>query len=120
MYHEIARNKRKSVLVVVLFFLFWVGAGYGIGLLAGSGDVGAGITGAVIAGILAGLAVLYSVTAGRATILAVSGAHPAAQNQYPQLYDIVSTLALGDGLPMPQVYVIEDPHPNAFATGLSP
>ena len=120
MYHEIARNRRKSVLVVVLFFLFWVGAGYGIGLLAANGDAGSAATGAVIAGILAALAVLYSVTLGRATILAVSGAKPVTREQYPQLYDVVSTLALGDGLPMPQIYVIEDPSPNAFATGLSP
>ena len=120
MYHEIARNRRKSVLVVVVFFLFWVGAGYGIGLLAGNGDVGSAATGAVIAGILAALAVLYSITLGRATILAVSGAKPVTRDQYPQLYDVVSTLALGDGLPMPQIYVIEDPSPNAFATGLSP
>ena len=120
MYHEIARNKRKSVLVVFLFFLFWVAAGYGIGLLADGGQSGGGIGGAVIAGILAALAVLYSLTLGRATILAVSGAKPAPREQYPQLYDIVETLAMGDGLPMPQVYVIDDPSPNAFATGLSP
>ena len=120
MYHQIARNQRKSVLVVVLFFLFWVGAGYGIGLLAGSGDTGGGITGAVIAGILALLAVLYALTLGRATILAASGAKPITQAAYPQLYDVVSTLAIGDGLPVPQIYVIDDPSPNAFATGLSP
>ena len=120
MYHQIARNQRKSVLVVVLFFLFWVGAGYGIGLLAGSGDTGGGITGAVIAGILALLAVLYALTLGRATILAASGAKPVTQAAYPQLYDVVSTLAIGDGLPVPQIYVIDDPSPNAFATGLSP
>ena len=120
MYHEIARNKRKSVLVITVFFLFWIGAGYGIGLLAGRGQAADGVTGAIIAGILAALAVLYSLTLGRATILAVSGAKPAPREQYPQLYDIVETLAMGDGLPMPQVYVINDPSPNAFATGLSP
>lgn len=121
MYHEVARNKRKSVLVVALFFLFWVAAGYGIGLLAGSGHQSYdGVTGAVIAGILAALAILYSLTLGRATILGISGAKPAAREQYPVLYDVVETLALGDGLPVPQVYVIDDPSPNAFATGLSP
>ena len=120
MYHEIARNKRKSVFVVTLFFLFWLAAGYGIGLLAGRGQSSGGVTGAVIAGILAALAVLYSLTLGRATILAVSGARPAPREQYPVLYDIVETLALGDGLPMPQVYVVDDPSPNAFSTGLSP
>jgi heat shock protein HtpX len=120
MFHQIARNRRKSVTVVVVFFLFWVGAGYGIGLLAGSGSAGSGAAGAIIAGILALLAVLYSLTLGRATILSVSGAQQASQAQYPQLYDIVSTLAIGDGLPMPQIYVIDDPSPNAFATGYSP
>ncbi|TMB92188.1 MAG: hypothetical protein E6J45_03465, partial [Chloroflexi bacterium] len=38
----------------------------------------------------------------------------------PVLYDVISTLAIGAGLPMPKVYVIDDPSPNAFATGLSP
>jgi heat shock protein HtpX len=120
MYHEIARNKRKSVLVVVFFFLFWVAAGFGIGLLAGGGDTGSAVTGAVIAGILALLAVLYALAFGRTTILSVSGAQPVTREQAPQLFDIVQTLAMGDGLPMPQIYVINDPSPNAFATGLSP
>src|SRR4029077_16336678 len=57
---------------------------------------------------------------GQATVLAASGAKPADPRQNAQLYDIVSTLAQGDGLPMPKVYVIDDPSPNAFATGLSP
>src|SRR6202007_650857 len=57
---------------------------------------------------------------GQATVLAASGAHQADPRVYAQLYDVVSTLATGDGLPMPKVYVIEDPSPNAFATGLSP
>jgi heat shock protein HtpX len=120
MYHEIARNRRKSVLVIVCFFLFWIAAGYGIGLLAGHGLVGGGISGAVIAGILALLAVLWALTLGQATVLSVSGAKPVTQEQYPQLYDVVSTLTIGAGLPMPKIYVIDDPSPNAFATGLSP
>jgi heat shock protein HtpX len=117
MYHEIARNRRKSVLVVLLFFLFWIGAGFGIGLLVSAGG---GVGGAVIAGILALLAIGFALSFGQATVLAASGAKPADPRQYAQLYDIVSTLATGDGLPMPKVYVIDDPSPNAFATGLSP
>ena len=66
------------------------------------------------------LVVLWSVTLGQQSVLAVSGAQPVTQQQAPVLYDIVSTLAIGDGLPMPKVYIINDPSPNAFATGTSP
>ena len=115
MYHQIAANRRKSVLVITLFFLFWIGAGYGIGLIASNP-----VAGAVIAGLLALLAVLWAMSMGQLTVLSVSGARPVTQQQYPQLYDIVSTLTVGTGLPMPKIYVIDDPSPNAFATGLSP
>ncbi len=118
MYHQIARNKRKSVIVVAAFFIIWAAIGYVIGYIA-SGASG-GISGIIIAAILAGLVVLWSLTFGQATVLAVSGAQPVTQQQAPVLYDIVSTLAIGDGLPMPQVYIIDDPSPNAFATGTSP
>jgi heat shock protein HtpX len=118
MYHQIARNKRKSVIVITVFFVFWMAVGYGIGYLA-SGTSG-GVSGIIIAAILALLAVLWSLTLGQATVLAVSGAQPVTQQQAPMLYDIVSTLAIGAGLPMPKVYIIDDPSPNAFATGTSP
>ncbi|HWW10783.1 MAG TPA: M48 family metalloprotease [Candidatus Acidoferrales bacterium] len=120
MYHQIAANRRKSVLVIFLFFLFWIAAGYGIGLLAGAGALRGAVTGAVIAGLLALVAVLWALTMGQITVLAASGAKPVTQQQYPQLYDVVSTLTIGSGLPMPKIYVIDDPSPNAFATGLSP
>jgi heat shock protein HtpX len=118
MYHQIARNKRKSVIVVAAFFIIWAAIGYVIGYIA-SGMSGA-ISGVIIAAIVAGLVVLWSLTFGQATVLAVSGAQPVTQEQAPVLYDIVSTLAIGDGLPMPKVYIINDPSPNAFATGTSP
>ncbi len=118
MYHQIARNKRKSVIVVVVFFIFWMAIGYGIGFIAGGS--GGGVTGAIIAAILALLAVLWSLTLGQATVLSVSGAQEVNQQQAPVLYDIVSTLAIGAGVPMPKVYIIQDPSPNAFATGTSP
>jgi heat shock protein HtpX len=118
MYHQIARNKRKTVIVVTMFFLVWIAIGYGIGWIASG--VSGGISGVVIAGILAMLAVLWSLTLGQATVLSVSGAQEVTREQAPVLYDIVSTLAVGAGLPMPKVYIIEDPSPNAFATGTSP
>jgi len=117
MYHQIAANRRKSIVVIFLFFLFWLLAGYGIGSLVSSGG---GVGGAIIAGILALVAVLWALALGKATVLAVSGAREVTREQAPVLYDVVQTLTIGTGLPMPKVYIIDDPSPNAFATGLSP
>ena len=50
----------------------------------------------------------------------MSGAVPADPAKYPQVHNLVESLAIGEGIPKPAVYVIEDPSPNAFATGASP
>ncbi|MDB5225127.1 MAG: Protease HtpX [Candidatus Adlerbacteria bacterium] len=50
-------------------------------------------------------------------VIAMSGAKPASDAQYPELNNIVENLAITAGLPKPKVYVIDDPAPNAFATG---
>jgi heat shock protein HtpX len=50
-------------------------------------------------------------------ILSISGAHEASKEQYYDLYTMVENLSITAGLPMPRIYVIEDPAPNAFATG---
>jgi heat shock protein HtpX len=66
------------------------------------------------------LAALYSYYYGSATVLSAVGAKEADPRQFVQLYNVVQTLAIGDGLPVPKVYIIEDPSPNAFATGRDP
>jgi heat shock protein HtpX len=118
MYHQIARNKRNSLIVVVLFLAVWLLAGFVIGEFAGG--TGYAITGAVILGILGLLAALYSYYFGSATVLSAVGAREADPQQFQQLYNIVQTLAIGDGLPVPKVYIIDDASPNAFATGRDP
>src|SRR5256712_4806969 len=119
MYHQIERNKRDSIIVVVLFSALWVLARAVIGLFGTTSTEGA-VVDAIALGILGLGAAAYSYFLGSATVLAVMGAHEADPNQYMQLYNIVQTLAIGDGLPMPKVYVIDDPSPNAFATGRDP
>ena len=52
--------------------------------------------------------------------LRIAGAHPARKEQYFDLYTTVENLSIAAGLPMPRVYVINDPAPNAFATGRDP
>ena len=119
MYHQITRNKRNSAIVVVLFILFWLLAGFVVGEFGGGGLTTA-IGGAIVLGLLGMLAALYSYYFGSATVLAAAGAHEADRSQFPQLYNIVETLSIGSGLPVPKVYVIDDPSPNAFATGRDP
>lgn len=118
MYHQIARNKRNSVIVIIGFLLVWLVAGVIIGGLAyGSGGV---VAGAVVLGLLGIVAALYSYFFGAQTVLAAVGAEEANPQQYQQLYNLVQALAIGDGLPLPKVYVMNDPSPNAFATGRDP
>ena len=127
MYSEIASNKRRSIVFIVLFFVIWLAIGAVVGLIFAAasrhtGSVGWSpvITGLVIGGILAVGGILYSLKAGAGLVLRVSGAVPADPADYPQLHNVVEALAIGEGIPKPAVYVINDPSPNAFATGVSP
>ena len=129
MYSQIARNKRRAVACVVSFFVVWVGIGALVGWIWAvvsrapgtsapvGGDVAAGVI-AAAAFALAGIA--FSLRSGTRLVLAASGARPADPTRYLQLHNIVEALAIGEGVPKPEVYVIDDPSPNAFATGTSP
>src|SRR5690349_24390175 len=119
MYHQITSNKRKSVIVVIGFLAVWLLAGLVIGEIGTASTSGA-IVGTVVLGLLGVGAALYAYYLGAPTVLSAMGAHEADPGQYQQLYNIVQTLAIGDGLPLPKVYVIDDPSPNAFATGRDP
>src|SRR5579864_6895616 len=131
MYEQIASNKRRAVLYAIVFFFLWVGIGAILGWITVaisasrqpgySPNYGGGIAaGATVLAVLALLAIAYAVPAGTHLVLAVSGARPADPVQYRQLHNLVEELAIGDGVPKPDVYVIDDPSPNAFATGISP
>ena len=68
-------------------------------------------------------ALIYSLItyfAGAKMALAVNGAREVTKKEYPEYYRIVENLSITDGLPMPKVYVMDDPSPNAFATGRNP
>jgi heat shock protein HtpX len=118
MYHQITRNKRNSVIVIIGFLAVWLLAGVLVGGI-GYGNSGA-IVGAVILLLLGVGAAMFSYYFGSATVLAAVGAQEADPREYQQLYNIIQTLAIGDGLPVPKVYVMDDPSPNAFATGRDP
>lgn len=123
MLEEIARNKRRSVIVITPFVLVWVGIGALLGTVFSGSTSSRGsaiVTGIAIAGVLALCAAAYALLSGTRLVLSVSGAHPADRGQYGQLHNVVEEMAISAGLPNPAVYVIDDPSPNAFATGVSP
>jgi heat shock protein HtpX len=120
---EIARNKRRSAIVIVLFVVVWAGIGALLGALFGgnsSSPVGGIVTGVVVAGLVAVSCAVYAYSSGSRLVLAVSGARLADAEQYRQLHNVVEAMAISAGIPKPAVYVIDDPSPNAFATGVSP
>lgn len=53
-------------------------------------------------------------------VLSMTHAHPITRAEYPDLWNVVENLSVTAGLPMPKVYVVDDPSPNAFATGRNP
>jgi len=63
---------------------------------------------------------LFSYFAGDKLVLAQSHARAVPDGEEKVLRDVVETLALGLGIPTPKLYVIEEPAPNAFATGRDP
>ncbi|MEO5535508.1 MAG: M48 family metallopeptidase [Pseudolysinimonas sp.] len=114
MYSAIAKNKRNTVFIILLFILI-IGA---LSVVASFivGDWSVSIWTVVVA---IGYAVIQYFLATRET-LALSGAREVTKADQPRLYRIVENLAITEGLPMPKVYVINDPAPNAFATGRDP
>src|SRR5262249_10565479 len=125
----IAENKRNSFLLVLLFVLFTatVALALGLGIIALTAPdfiaqldwTHALIVGGIAAAVALGIALLgyYS---GDRMILAVSGAQPITHADDPELFNVVEEMAIAAGVPMPRVYLIDDPAPNAFATGRDP
>jgi heat shock protein HtpX len=63
---------------------------------------------------------LFSYWNSHKVVIALSGAKPALDAEYPDLHNVVENLAITAGLPKPKIYIINDPAPNAFATGRNP
>jgi heat shock protein HtpX len=114
MYSAIARNKRNTVFIILLFLLILGGLGVLAAWIVGDWSIAVWVI--VIA---TAYAVFQYFMATRET-LALAGAHEIQKRDEPRLYRIVENLAITEGMPMPKVYVINDPAPNAFATGRDP
>ncbi len=116
MYSEIAHNKLKSIVIMTLFVLIIAALADLVSYAYGGGSP------AVLIGVVVG-AIIYSVIAyfvGMRMSLALNSAKEITKADNPRLWRIVENLSITDGLPMPKVYIMDDPSPNAFATGRDP
>jgi heat shock protein HtpX len=115
MYKEIEANKRKTVLIMVVFLLFIAGLAYLFGLYFGDPPM-------ITIGVLIGALIYTIITyfAGSKMAIAVNGAHEIQKRDNPRLWRVVENLTIAEGMPMPKVYIMDDPAPNAFATGRDP
>ncbi|HUF97104.1 MAG TPA: M48 family metallopeptidase [Ilumatobacter sp.] len=114
--HELIRsNKRRSALLIASFVVVvgLVGGAFGLA-------IGNGIAATIVALVFAAVLAFTSYWKADKIALAVSRAKPADPQQYARLHNLVEGLCLASGLPKPGVYVVEDPAPNAFATGRNP
>lgn len=114
MYKEISANKRKTVLMMLIFVMIVAGFGWIFGKFVGSES----ILPYVLLGSLAYIFISYM--SGSKVALALNGAKQIAKQDNPRLWRTVENLSITTGLPMPKVYIINDPAPNAFATGRDP
>ncbi len=115
LYEQIASNKRKSFLLVFLFFIIIFALGYAIGLYWANPYAGM-----IIAGMFAIFYVPLAYFSGDSMILSMSGARLATKKDNAYLVNTVEGLAIAAGIPTPKIYVINDTAINAFATGRKP
>jgi heat shock protein HtpX len=114
--HDLVRsNKRRSAALVVGFILVVALVGAAIGFLVGNGPLFT-----IIALVISAAIAFGSYWKADAIALRVSRAEPADPKQYQRLHNLVEGLCIAGGLPKPGVYIVDDPAPNAFATGRNP
>lgn len=114
MYSAIAANKRNTVVIMALFVAIIAGLGW----LFSQAYKSTGIFWGTLIG--AGIYVLIQYFAASRIALSVNGAKEITKRDNPLLYNTVENLAITNGMPMPKVYIMDDPAPNAFATGRDP
>ncbi|HVP04626.1 MAG TPA: M48 family metallopeptidase [Dehalococcoidia bacterium] len=126
-YDRIGANKRSTFFLLLGFIVFTALFATAVATIVASysgvnvaNDPGTVIRVAVASVLIAtgvGIVMYYISTAA---VLAITGGHEVTKEEEPDLYRVVENLAIGSGLPMPRVFVVEDDAPNAFATGRNP
>ena len=116
LYKQIASNKRKTWVLLIVFFLLLAIVGYAVGYLFMNSGIW-GVTVAMIIGFIYALTMIFQSTE---IVMSMNGAREVDRNEEPVLYHVVEDMAMVAQIPMPRVYVIDDAGLNAFATGSNP
>ncbi len=118
MYSAVARNKRNTVFIIILFLALITGLGWIANFVYSPvGSYSILILTVVVAG---GYALVQYFMAGRQAVSMSGGIQINSKTEHPRLWNIVENLSIATGTPMPRIYLISDPAPNAFATGRDP
>jgi heat shock protein HtpX len=104
-------NVAKTWVLMALFFTIVIGIGWAVSYVFNNQAI---LFFAVIFAIVMNVGSYWF---SHKLVVAMAGAKPASEAEYPELHNMVENLAITAGLPKPQIFVINDPAPNAFATG---
>ena len=118
-YQQIAQNKRRSILLVIVIGLILSALGYFLGLFI-TGDATGALVFIPISIAVTAVIALAAYYSGDSLVLSASGAREVTEQTAPQLVNVVREMSLAANVPQPRVYIIDDSAPNAFATGRDP
>ncbi len=117
MWEQIRANRIRSAFIVVFMGLLLIAIGFALGFYF----FGSATGGVVLALIVWGILNLVALSQGDSILLSLGNARKVSKDDFPRLFNIVEEMTIASGLPkIPDVYVIDDPAPNAFATGRKP
>lgn len=123
MYEHIAKNRAKTILIIIGFVFFLSLIGYFVGMYFdyryGMGTAYS-VALMLVALVIALFASFGSYYFSDRIVLSMTGARPVSRKDDPRLYYMVEGLSIAAGLPMPAIYIIYDQGMNAFATGRNP
>lgn len=120
MWQQIESNRRKSIFLVLVMavILAAVGASFGVVYIGGQDGIYAG---AFLALVIWLIMLLVSYYQGDKIFLSMSRARKITHDDFPELFNVVEEMKIASGFTrIPDIYIIDDPTPNAFATGRRP
>ena len=116
LFDQIARNKRRTWLLLLVLFLLLGLVGYAVGYLW----LGSGYGGLILALVIGFIYAVTMIFQSTNLVMAMNGAQEVDEQTAPDLYHVVEDMAMVAQIPMPRVFIVNDPSMNAFATGSSP